>query len=204
MQNVFLAQLLMWAIPVALLAALCQVLDQLFLKRGGIGPWKAGGGWVMFQTWALWFLLYYMTGGVSAFDGGATSAWLVFAQGFLGYAVGIIAAIAIFELAAKLGKFPFWSVPIALFVVCIPALFWGTPGNIVGINPALFMGAATFFCATSYFGAQEGAFRAGASKWENYGKTALGELVFCAIGLPMGWLTLVIGEWLLSITGVTF
>jgi hypothetical protein len=195
----------MWAIPVGFLALVCQVIDQLILKVGGIGPWKAGGGWVMFQTWALWFLVYYMLGGASAYDPGASpGAVTVIVMGFCGYIVGIIAAICIFELAGVIGKATaFWSVPIALFVVCIPALYWGWNVNPIGVNPALFLGAATFFCAMSYFGDREGAFKPEAGKWARYGQTALGELVFCAIGLPMGWLTLAMGEGLLAAFGVT-
>jgi hypothetical protein len=194
----------MWAVPVGFLALVCQVIDQLILKVGGIGPWKAGGGWVMFQTWALWFLVYYMLGGASAYDAGKSPGNLtVIVMGFCGYIVGIIAAICIFELAGLIGKVTaFWSVPIALFVVCIPALYWGWSVNPIGINPALFLGAATFFCAMSYFGDREGAFKPDTGKWARYGQTALGELVFCAIGLPCGWLTLALGEGLMAWCGV--
>ena len=201
-------QLLMWAIPVALLAAVCQVIDQLILKKGGIGPWKAGGGWCMFQTWAMYFLIFYMMGGASAWTAGAGSNetwWMAILQGWLGYAIGIICAIAIFEIGGLLGKLGFWAMPIALFIVCIPGLFWGTVSAgdwMIGVNPALFLGAATFFVAMSYFPAQENAFKEGTTKWGKYGQTALGELTFCAIGLPMGLLTLILGEALVSLAGL--
>ncbi|MDR1392496.1 MAG: hypothetical protein LBJ62_00775 [Bifidobacteriaceae bacterium] len=197
-----LFQLLMWAVPVAILAALVQVVDQLFVgKLKGIGPFKAGGGWVAFQAWALYFLIFYMTGGVSSTEG--PSPLLVIAQGLLGYAVGIVAAILIFEFGAKLGKTGFWAMPISLFVLCIPALFWGIADNPVGVNPALFLGAAVFFCIMSYYPQVPGAFKEGSSQWSKYGNAALGELVYCLIGLPCGYLTLVLGEALLSLFGVT-
>ncbi|MDR2348307.1 MAG: hypothetical protein LBD90_06805 [Bifidobacteriaceae bacterium] len=206
MENLFLAQLLMWAVPVAFWAFVLQIIDQIFVaKLKGIGPMINGAGWIAFQAWALWFLIYYMSGGASAFEwADTTSPFKVILQGLLGYAVGIAAAILIFECGGKLSKIKFWATPVALFLICLPALFWGTPGNSLGVNPALFMGAATFFCIMSYYPQVPGAFKEGASKWSNYGQAALGELVYCALGLPCGWLTLWLGEWLLSATGVAF
>jgi hypothetical protein len=198
-------QLWMWAVPVAVIAAAVQVVDQLFVnKLKGIGPLKAGGGWIAFQAWALYFLIFYMSGCISANEG--PSPFKVIAQGWLGYLVGIIAAVLIFEFGAalgKVGKLAFWAMPISLFVLCIPALFWGIADNSLGVNPALFMWAAVFFALMSYLPQVPGAFKEGASKWTNYGQAAFGELVYCLIGLPCGYLTLVMGEALLKAFNVS-
>jgi hypothetical protein len=175
--------LVAYAIPVGVLAALVQVIDQLFVgKLKGIGPFVAGGGWVAFQAWALYFLA-----GAFNPDGVGTNGINGALWALVSYALGIVASILIFEFGGILGKLGFWAMPVSLVVLCIPVIFLQLADAPFNYVPALFVGAGVFFCVMSYFPQVKGAFKEGSSKWSNYGSTAVGELVYCAIGLAAGW-----------------
>jgi hypothetical protein len=179
----FMQNLLAYALPVAVLAALVQVIDQLFVgKLKGIGPFIAGGGWVAFQAWALYFLAGSFDGASVGTNGINGALWALVA-----YALGIIASILIFEFAGVLGKTGFWATPLSLLVLCIPVIFLQLTPHPFKYVPALFVGAGVFFCVMSYFTQVKGAFKEGSSKWSMYGMTAVGELVYCALGLAAGW-----------------
>ncbi|MDR1513817.1 MAG: DUF1097 family protein [Propionibacteriaceae bacterium] len=179
----FMQNLIAYAIPIAVLAALVQVIDQVFVgKLKGIGPFKAGGGWVAFQAWALYFLAAAFNPTGVGKDGINGSLWTL-----ISYSLGIVAAILIFEFAGVLGKTGFWATPLALLVLCIPVIFLQLTSAPFNYVPALFCGAGVFFCIMSYFGNTPGAFKEGASKGSKYASAALGELVYCAIGLAAGF-----------------
>jgi hypothetical protein len=177
----FMYNLVAFAISIGVVAALVQVIDGVAVAKGGIGPFKAGGGWVAFQAWALLFL----AGAFNADEVGVHSInGLVWTM--ISYALGICAAIAIFEVGGLLSKAGFWALPIALVIVCIPVLFLqltSTPFNYV---PALFCGAGVFFAGMTYFPVIPGSFKEGASKWSNYASLAVGELCYCLIGTLAG------------------
>jgi hypothetical protein len=176
--------LIAYAIPIGVVAALVQVIDQLAVgKLKGIGPFVAGGGWVAFQAWALYFLAGSFNPLGVGKNGINGALWTL-----VSYALGIIASILIFELAGMLGKTGFWATPIALVVICIFVIFLQLTDAPFNYVPALFCGAGVFFCVMSYYPQVPGAFKEGASKWTNYISTAIGELVYCAIGLCAGWI----------------
>ncbi|MDR2620562.1 MAG: hypothetical protein LBC29_05545 [Propionibacteriaceae bacterium] len=190
----FAYNLVAYSISIGVLAAVIQVIDQFAVGKGGIGPFKAGGGWVSFQAWALLFL----SGAFNAAEAG-TYYWKGIIWTMISYALGICAAVAIFELAAIIGKTGFWAVPIALVIVCIPVLFLQLTSAPFNYVPALFCGAGVFFAGMSYFPSIPGSFKDGASKWSNYGQMAIGELFYCLLGGIAGVVTL----WWASLEFVT-
>ncbi|MDR1710448.1 MAG: DUF1097 domain-containing protein [Propionibacteriaceae bacterium] len=179
----FVYNLLAYAIPIGIVAALVQCIDQFFAGKKTFAPLIAGGGWISFQAWALYFL-------AGAFNPAAAetpfnivgTVWIL-----CSYAMGIIAAILIFELAGKLGSFKFFAVPAALVVICIIVMQLQLTQAPLNYVPALFVGAGVFFAIMSYMPSVPGAFPEGASKWTNYGKAAVGELVYCLIGCLAGF-----------------
>ncbi|MDR1808250.1 MAG: hypothetical protein LBR33_10130 [Propionibacteriaceae bacterium] len=177
--------LIQWAIPIAIIAALVQVVDQIISKTKLVGPFTAGGGWCSFQAWAIYFLgggvlLGSAASGDSPIVNGGLSA-------LVGYAIGIIASIAIFEMGGKLGKLGFWAMPVTLVVLVTVVIFLMIAPWPFAYVPALFVGAGVYFCIFSYMGDK---FPEGGTKWGNYIAAAVGELVYCVIGLLAGLLTI--------------
>lgn len=122
-----------------------------------------GFGWVTFQAWAM----YFMAG--CTLKGGART--------FLGYVMGITAAILIIKLAGILGSTGFWAVPLAVFVIVIPMCSMERAHSLIDFVPALFVSSAVFFAFTQLF--------PGVS-FSNY---ALIILLYCAIGMVYGIVT---------------
>ncbi|MGL6259207.1 DUF1097 domain-containing protein [Vibrio sp. WXL103] len=147
-------------IMVAVLAFTIQVLDQLLAPTLPFD--NLGFGWIAFITWAM----YFMAG--CTLEGGKK---VVF-----GYIAGIIASVAIMELSGKFGTLGFWAVPVAIFFVVVPCICLERlpPFDFV---PALFVGAGIFFGFMSYV--------PGAT----YAIAGFTELLYCAIGLVYGWMT---------------
>ena len=81
---------------IAVLAASFIVIDQLLNSFMPIVD-RGGFGWVTFQAWAMYFLA-----GCTVKGGLRT---------FLGYIMGILAAISIIYLAGVLGSAGFWALP---------------------------------------------------------------------------------------------
>ena len=135
--------------------------------------------WIAFQAWAMYFLA------------GCTPK--MGAKVFAGYAGGIVASIAIFELGGALSclnsaPIP-WGLALAVLVVVIPVIMMEkVPG--LDFIPAYFIGAGVFFALMTHGGKPEGMGTAG---W--YGTAALAELVACAIGLGFGWITVTARGW---------
>jgi hypothetical protein len=122
-----------------------------------------GFGWVTFQAWAM----YFMAG--CTLKGGART--------FLGYVMGIIAAILIIKLAGVLGSAGFWAVPLAVFVIVIPMCSMERAHSLLDFVPALFVSSAVFFAFTQLYPA---------ASFSNY---ALVILLYCAIGMVYGIVT---------------
>ena len=184
----FVQNLIAFAIPIGILAALVQTVDQIFVnKLKGIGPLIAGGGWISFQAWAV----YFLSAGFNP-DGSGASTPYTGLMALISYTLGIIASIAIFELGGALKALKFWAMPVTLVILVIPVIFLQicpAPFNYV---PALFVGAGVFFALMSYMPQVPGAFKEETGKWGRYGQAALGELVYCALGLLAGWATVTI------------
>jgi len=132
--------------------------------------------WIAFQAWAVYFLAgCTIMGGVRA---------------FIGYATGIAASIAIIELmgAPGISSLPVIDVGVgmslamalAVFIVVIPAIMTEKLKNMV---PALFIGSGAFFGLSGLIGA------AGKTGWELHMAVAQTELVYCAVGLLFGYIT---------------
>ena len=123
--------------------------------------------WVAFQAWAVYFLAgCTLSGGIKA---------------FIGYATGIVASIAIIELMGMPGisKLPVvggmnLAMALAVFIVVIPAIMSENFKNMV---PALFIGSGAFFGLS---GLMSGA---------GHMAVARAELVYCAVGLLFGFIT---------------
>lgn len=158
------SQFILIPIMVAFLAFTIQILDQLI---AGFMPVEnnVGFGWIAFIAWAM----YFMAG--CNIEGGKKT--------FFGYIAGIVASVAIMELGGSLATLGFFAFPVAVFFVVIPCICLERipPFDFV---PALFVGAGTFFGFMSYVG--------GAT----YVSATITELVYCAIGLVYGLVTIVL------------
>jgi hypothetical protein len=86
---------------IAILAASFIVIDQLLNPLMPISD-KGGFGWVTFQAWAMYFLAgCTLKGGLRT---------------FLGYVMGILAAVSIIYLVGIFGSTGFWALPLAVLV----------------------------------------------------------------------------------------
>lgn len=151
---------------IAFLAFTIQIVDQLlapYVPPSG----NFGFGWIAFQAWAM----YFMAG--CNVKGGIKS--------FIGYFSGIVVSICIMVLGGFLAGsgFGFMAFPVAVFVMVIPTIClervpW------FDYVPAVFVGAGVFFGFMNYVG--------GAT----YGTAMFTELVYCAIGLLYGFVTVVL------------
>jgi hypothetical protein len=168
------SKFIVFPIFVALQAASMMLLAP-FIK---IGPESIGGPalvtWVAFQAWAMYFL-----GGCTIKMAGKTT---------IGYACGIIASIAIFELMAVLGATQlggYWGGALAVFVIVIPIMCAEKVG-ILNFIPAWFLGAGTFFALAGMHGPSEMA---------QYLEIGIPEMIACVIGLAYGFTTVTFRTW---------
>ena len=137
--------------------------------------------WIAFQAWAMYFL--------------AGCNIKMAAKTLAGYAGGIIASIAIFELGFKVfgslnvqGGTP-WGLYLAVFLVVVPVIMMEkVPG--LDFVPSYFVGAGVFFALiTLRYGAPN------TLSWDRYSTAAIGEMIACAIGLVYGWVTVTVRVW---------
>src|SRR5665647_2017147 len=151
-------------IPVGIgfLACTFVALDQFISPYLPIAGNK-GFGWVTFQAWAM----YFMAG--CTLKGGMRT--------FLGYVMGIMAAILIILLAGKLGSTGFWAVPVSVFVIVIPMCSMERGHALLDFVPALFVSSAVFFAFMNYI------------PNATMGTSAFVILLYCAIGMVYGIVT---------------
>ena len=83
------------ALFIGLQAAVLQAIDQAICA--GIVPLFAGGGWISFQAWAVYFM-----GGCTVKNG---------VRAMIGYVIGMVASIALSSVAARLGALAFGPCP---------------------------------------------------------------------------------------------
>jgi len=147
---------------IAILAASFIVIDQLLNPLMPISD-KGGFGWVTFQAWAMYFLAgCTLKGGLRT---------------FLGYVMGILAAISIIYLVGLFGSTGFWALPLAVLVVVIPMCSVERAPSLFDFVPALFVSSAVFFAFGKLY--------PGATMTSS----AITILVYCAIGMIYGIVT---------------
>lgn len=164
------------ALIISVIAALVQILDQVVVGAGGIGPLIFGGAWIAYQAWAVYFLAG------STLKGGIRVG--------IGYVVSVVAVIAIFEVAKLIGVTGFWAVPLTLVVLVAPIVYLEKAHELFSLVPAVFVGAGLFIGMMGYLPNLPSAFAEGTNTWVMYGLAGLGELTYCAIGLFAGWLSI--------------
>ena len=150
---------------IAVLAFTIQIVDQLLSPLMQPIPNK-GFCWIAFQAWAVYF-----------FAGANLKGGL---QAILGYAVGIVAAILLMELAVVINWLGFFTFPAAVAVVACCLIFFEKAPWWLSLVPAMFIGAGAFFAFMTYI---DGA---------TYVNAAITEIVYCAIGLAYGFVTIVL------------
>lgn len=148
---------------IAFLAAAFIVIDQVLKPFMPIADNK-GFGWVTFQAWAM----YFLAGGTV--KGGART--------FLGYALGILSAILIIELAGALSSSLFWAVPLAVLVMVIPMCSMERAHSLIDFVPAIFVSSAVYFAFTQIYPAAT-----------TMTSMAITILTYCGIGMILGFVT---------------
>ena len=160
---------LLFALYVGLQSFLLQVVDQLIgthLTPGG----HSGFVFIAFQGWALYFLL------------GSNIKGAV--KGFCGYVLGILFAIIMMGLSGIFAGAGMWAAPIvALIVVPFMMYFEFAPWCISNVA-VFFVGAGAFFGIANYV---EGVTIPGAAGIV---------LLYCALGLASGWMSILFRIWL--------
>jgi len=139
-----------------------MLIDQLISPLMPIAG-NSGFGWVTFQAWAMYFMA------------GCTIKGSI--RVFLGYIMGIIAALSIIYMAGMFGSAGTWAFPIAVFVAVIPMCAMERAHWSIDYVPALFISSAVLFAFTSLYPQ--------ATKTS----MAITILVYCAIGMVYGVVT---------------
>ena len=160
------SQLMVVSCGIAFQALILVLLNAFIPKLAGTDAM-----WIAFQAWAVYFLA-----GCTLLGG--LRAWI-------GYATGIAASIAIIALMG----FPvIKNIPavggmnlvmaLAVFIVVIPAIM---SENLKNMVPALFIGSGAFFGLSQIMSA--------ANPEVTHLDVARAELVYCAVGLLFGFIT---------------
>ncbi len=155
------------ALFIGLQAAVLQAIDQSICA--GIVPLAAGGGWISFQAWAVYFM-----GGGTIKNG---------VRALISYVLGMIASIAIIFGGGQLGSLGFWAMPVVLLVLVPILLYLEIAPEMFNFVPAVFVGAGVFFGIMSYI--------PGAT----FTNAFISEGIYCVIGLIFGWMTIAFRGW---------
>jgi hypothetical protein len=135
--------------------------------------------WISFQAWAMYFLA-----GCNVKMGFKT---------LVGYFGGIVASVAIFELAGALSKLNSATTPWGLYLaVFIVVIFVISMQKIPGIDfvPSYFLGAGVFFAMMTYLKKPD---VMPIFNW--YARIAVPEMIACGVGLVFGWVTVTWQTW---------
>ena len=165
-------QLMVVSCGLALQAFILVLLNAFIPKLAGL-PEGKDALWIAFQAWAVYFL-------AGCTPMGGVKAWI-------GYATGIAASIAIIELmtgAPGIKGIPLVSgmnvaMAVAVFIVVIPAIM---SENLKNMVPALFIGSGAFFGLFTIMNCD-------ADLTPCYLLATRVELVYCAVGLLFGFIT---------------
>lgn len=155
------------ALFIGLQAAVLQAIDQTICSA--IAPLAAGGGWIAFQAWAMYFL------------GGCTPKGGL--RALIGYVIGMIASIAIMVGGGQLGALGFWAMPAILMILVPVVLYLDIAPEMISFVPAVFVGAGVFFGVMSYI--------PGAT----FQNAFVAEGIYCVIGLVFGAMTVLFRGW---------
>jgi len=163
-------KLFIYAIIISLLAAIVDLITNL-LQGAGIITTDASLTFISFICWATYFL----------FGANLKGAW----SAFLGFIVGIIAAILMFVLTnvfAGAGmNVSIIAIPLAVFILVIFMLLCEKLPYFNNIA-AIFLGTGMFF----------GLMGIPAVAAKGYATVAFGELLYGAIGFAAGWITVLV------------
>ncbi|GHU76798.1 hypothetical protein FACS189414_3210 [Bacteroidia bacterium] len=146
----------------ALLAFIIVCIDQLIKGYMPIGSVN-GFTYIAFVAWAVYFFSgCTLNGGIRA---------------LIGYVIGITFSIGIILIAGLFASLPFWSVPIAVFIVVFVVLYlekvpW------VDLIPAMFVASGCYFGIMTYV------------PDATFCTAACVELIYGFIGLLFGWITI--------------
>ena len=148
---------------IAILALICQIVDQII---GPMMPIGASFGWVAFQAWAAYFIAgCTVKGGVKAF-------WA--------YVVGIVASICIIAVGSMWSSgLGFWAFPLSVLVFVIPTIATEKV-DLLSLTPIIFVSAGAYFGIMNYV------------PEATYTTAFIVEMLYCVIGLVLGYLTIVI------------
>ena len=110
-------------------------------------------------------------------------------KGLLGYVVGIVLGVVIFELLSLFGSANWWAMPLAILlpvipVMCLQEVEW------LSYIPAIFLGCGAYFAILSYAAPVKPLAVSGTERWSAYLDAAGWELALCAVGLIFGWLAI--------------
>ncbi|MCX5653659.1 MAG: DUF1097 domain-containing protein [Planctomycetota bacterium] len=133
--------------------------------------------WITFQAWAMYFL--------------AGCSIKMALKVLAGYAGGIVASIAVFELgdalAGNAGLGGYWGYALAVLIVVTPVI---AMERVPGLNfiPSWFIGAGVFFA----FMGTKGLAEHNATVYTNI---AVPEIAACVVGLVFGWVSVTFRVW---------
>ena len=170
-------QLLVVSLGLAVQAAVLVLVNAFVAKVSPAGD----AMWVSFQAWAVYFL-------AGCTPSGGVKAWI-------GYLTGIIASVAIIKLMGAPGISGLppvggmnLAMALAVFIVVVPAIMTENLKNMV---PALFIGSGAFFASLGHAALADALKKANAAECQNttFLFAAQAELVYCAIGLCFGYIT---------------
>lgn len=141
-----------------------MVVDQLVR---GLMPIDPGGGfaWVLFIAWAGYFLA-----GSTPWGG---------ARVIVGYLLGIVMSIAVFEIGGLLSSLGFFAFPVAIVIVVALILIAEKGPELISLAPAFFLCGGTFFAVMGYV------------PDATYVGATVTVLSYCFLGCLFGWLTIV-------------
>ncbi|MNI59651.1 hypothetical protein D3C73_1148240 [compost metagenome] len=104
-------------------------------------------------------------------------------KAFFSYGIGILASVAIMVSGGMLSGLEFFTVPVVLLIVVPIVIYFELAPSLLSYVPAMFVGAGVYFGFMSYI---EGATYTGA---------AMTELIYCALGLLFGYITVTFRGW---------
>ena len=159
--------LLVYSIMVALMAGLVTLLT-----------WQMNG-WPVKDFQPLTYITFIAWAGYFLFGASIKGA----INAFCSMIAGVVAGILMFVLSIAFGFVPWWAVPLAVFIMVIPIMFCEKVKPINNIA-AIFLGTGTFFSLSS-----AGAF-GGVFTFASYSLVGLTMLLYVAIGLVSGWITI--------------
>jgi len=93
--------------------------------------------------------------------------------------LGVLSAILIIELAGVLGSTGFWAVPLAVLVMVIPMCSMERAHSLIDFVPAIFVSSAVYFAFTQIYPATT-----------TKTSMAITILVYCGIGMILGYITI--------------